>query len=353
MEKICHVPPLSNAISHYKQLEARGGWPQVPAGPTLRKGDRNGRIPFLKQRLMATADLSAPIGEEDFFDGKLTEAVQRFQARHGLTADGAVGVSTLRELNVTVSKRIQQLYVNTERCMVMPYPPEKRYILVNIADFTLKLYENGALQLSMSVIVGKKYRQTPEFNGRISSLVLNPSWNVPRSIAVKDLLPKIKKNPGYLKKMRIRVLQDGKTNAQIDPANIDWENLQPAHFPYRLQQDPGAHNALGRIKFFFPNPYDLYLHGTPAQELFKKDSRTFSSGCIRLEKPLDLAVYLLKGTSLGSIESLNAGISNKKTQWIAIPSPISIYIVYMTAWVDPEGIIQFRPDIYNRDAALR
>lgn len=352
-DKICLVPPLSNAIAHYKQIAARGGWPQVPAGPTLRAGDRNERITLLKQRLLVSADLSAPVGEEDFFDEKLTEAVRRFQARHGLTADGRVGVNTLRELNVPVGKRIEQLSVNIERCSAMPYPPEQRFILVNIADFTLKLFENGNLQLAMSVIVGKKYRQTQEFTGRISSLVLNPNWNVPRSIAVKDLLPKIKNNPGYLKRMRIRVLRDGKDVAAIDPATIDWGNLSAAHFPYRLQQDPGPGNALGRIKFVFPNPYDLYLHDTPAQELFKKDTRTFSSGCIRLSKPLELAVYLLQGTSLSTMESLTARMSNKKTQWINIPSPIAIYIVYMTAWVDPGGIINFRSDIYNRDTASR
>ncbi|MEN6488617.1 MAG: peptidoglycan-binding protein, partial [Smithella sp.] len=187
-DKICLVPPLNNAIAHYKQIEARGGWPQLPAGPTLREGDRNERIPLLKQRLLVSADLSAPVGEEDFFDEKLTEAVRRFQTRHGLTADGRVGVNTRRELNVPVGKRLEQLSVNIERCIAMPYAPEQRFILVNIADFTLKLFENSNLQLSMSVIVGKKYRQTQEFSGRISSLVLNPSWNVPQSIAVKDLL---------------------------------------------------------------------------------------------------------------------------------------------------------------------
>lgn len=353
MDKICLVPPLSNAIAHYKQIEARGGWPQVPVGPTLHEGDRNERITLLKQRLLVSADLSAPVGEKIFFDEKLTEAVRRFQARHGLNTDGRVGVNTLRELNVPVGKRIEQISVNIERCSAMPYPPEQRFILVNIADFTLKLFENGNLQLSMSVIVGKKYRQTQEFTGRVSSLVLNPNWNVPRSIAVKDLLPKIKNNPGYLKRMRIRVLQDGKSATPIDPATIDWGNLNAAYFPYRLQQDPGPGNALGRIKFVFPNPYDLYLHDTPAQELFKKDTRTFSSGCIRLSKPLELAVYLMQGTPLGSIQSLTARMSNKKTQWINIPSPIAIYIVYMTAWVDPGASINFRSDIYNRDTASR
>jgi len=349
--ELCLLPSLEKALSQYRHLAAQGGWPRIPTGPTLREGDTDERMPILRERLIASADLAAPASQEHLFDGLLKEAVQRFQARHGLTADGVVGTKTLRELNVPITERIRQLAASLERCQPLPSLLEPRHILVNIADFTLKLYENGELRLSMPVIVGKTYRQTPVFNGRISSLVLNPSWEVPHSIATQDLLPKIKKNPDYLNQLHLRVFQGWTTNAELDPATVAWTTLSPSRFPYRLRQDPGPANALGRVKFLFPNPYDVYLHDTPSQSLFQQDSRAFSSGCIRLARPLDLAVYLLEGTPLGSMDALTTALSREKTRSVTLPSPIAVHIAYMTAWVDREGIIQFRPDVYNRDPA--
>jgi len=350
---LCVLPALEKSLSQYRQLAAQGGWPQVPPGPTLHAGDQNERIPVLKQRLIASSDLATAAGQGDLFDEALKEAVQRFQARHGLTADGAVGARTLSELNVPINERIRQLAASLTRCQPLPLLLEDRHILVNIADFTLKLFEDGKLILSMPVIVGKTYRQTPVFNGRISSLVLNPSWEVPHSIATQDLLPKIKKDSGYLNRLHIRVLQGWKASTELDPASIDWSRLSQTRFPYRLRQDPGPANALGRVKFLFPNPYDVYLHDTPARELFQKDARTFSSGCIRLAKPLELAAYLLQGSHLNSMDNLNAALSREKTQHVVIPSPIAVHIVYMTAWVDRDGTVQFRPDIYKRDSTLQ
>jgi len=347
--ELCLLPGLEKALAQYRQLAAQGGWPQVPVGPALREGDQDERLHFLKERLVASGDLAAPLVQGDLFDGLLKEAVQRFQARHGLATDGVVGAKTMTELNVPISKRVRQLAVSLERCQPLPSLLEPRHILVNIADFTLKLYEDGKLRLSMPVIVGKTYRQTPVFTGNITSLVLNPSWEVPHSIATKDLLPKIKKNPGYLSQSHFQIFRGWKSSEEINPATIDWGNLSPSRFPYRLRQEPGPANALGQVKFLFPNPYDVYLHDTPSRALFQQNSRTFSSGCIRLARPLDLAVYLLQGTSLGSMEALTAAISREKTLTVAIPSPIPVHIAYMTAWVDREGIIQFRPDIYNRD----
>jgi murein L,D-transpeptidase YcbB/YkuD len=349
--ELCLLPALESALVHYQQLAAQGGWPQITTGPALHEGDMDERIHFLRKRLAASGDLAASLDQGVFFDESLREAVQRFQARHGLSADGVVGAKTLNELNVPISKRIQQLAASLERCQPLPSLLEPRHILVNIADFTLKLYEDGKLRLSMPVIVGKTYRQTPVFTGCISSLVLNPSWEVPHSIATKDLLPKIKKNPGYLGQAHFRIFRGWKDSGEVNPAAIDWTNLSPSRFPYRLRQEPGPANALGRVKFLFPNPYDVYLHDTPARALFQKDTRTFSSGCIRLARPLDLAAYLLQGTPLGSMDALTAALSREKTQSVAIPLPIPVHIAYMTAWVDREGIIQFRPDIYNRDPA--
>ncbi|HIJ91181.1 MAG: L,D-transpeptidase family protein [Desulfobulbaceae bacterium] len=350
--ELCLLPALEKSLAQYQQLADQGGWVRVPDGPSLHEGDANERISLLKKRLLTSGDLAATTAQGDHFDTPLMEAVQRFQTRHGLTADGVVGPNTLAALNVPISERIRQLTASLERCQPLPQLLEPRHILVNIADFTLKLFENGKPVLSMPVIVGKTYRQTPVFTGRIATLVLNPNWEVPHSIATKDLLPKIQKDPGYLAQLHLRVFRDRKQSAAIDPATVDWTKLTQEHFPYRLSQPSGPDNALGQVKFLFPNPYDVYLHDTPARELFQKDSRTFSSGCIRVAKPLDLAVYLLKGTKLGTMDSLTAAITRKKTQYINIPAPIAIHIVYMTAWVDSEGTVQFRPDIYHRNPVL-
>lgn len=349
MGDLCLLPALSKSFLYYQQLAAEGGWPQVPVGPTLREGDQSERIYSLRERLVASNDLAASESSGGHFDTILKQAVQKFQSRHGLTVDGVVGPKTLAELNVPIEDRVSQLSASLQRCQPLPQILENRHILVNIADFSLKLFENGKLVLSMPVIVGKSYRQTPVFSGRVDTLVINPSWNVPNSIATQDILPKVQKNIGYLRQMNFRVLRSWKAKTEIDPATIDWKNFSSSRFPYQLRQDPGPSNALGRVKFLFPNPYDVYMHDTPARELFRKNSRTFSSGCIRLAKPLDLAIYLLQGKPLGSLDALNEAIVSGETRSVSIPSPIAVHIVYMTAWVDHEGIVQFRPDIYNRN----
>ncbi|MBU4153594.1 MAG: L,D-transpeptidase family protein [Proteobacteria bacterium] len=343
---------MNSSITQLQELATHGGWPQVPGGPTLREGATDKRISILKKRLIASSDITPPARQDEYFDRTIREAVQKFQRRHGLKVDGLVGASTLKELNVPLDERIRQLSANLQRCQTLPQILERRHILINIADFSLKLFEDKKLMLTMPVIVGKTSRQTPVFNGSLSVLVVNPSWKVPHIIATEDLLPKIKKDLGYLDRMQFRVFKDWTSTEAINHTTIDWANLSPERLAYRFIQDPGPSNVLGRIKFLLPNPHDVYLHDTPARELFQKDSRTFSSGCIRLEAPLELALYLLKGTSLDSLDSLNTVISSKKTRRIMIPSPIPVHVVYMTAWVDHEGTIQFRPDVYNLNPPL-
>jgi len=347
--ELCVLPALEKTLTRYRQIDKQGGWPRIAAGPAMRLGDTDDRVALLRKRLVATDDLAADAGQGNVFDETLLQGVQKFQTRHGLADDGVVGPKTLTELNVPVSERIRQLAATLERCRPLPQLLERRHILVNIADFSLKLFDEDKLLLSMPVIVGKTYRQTPVFSGRIASLVLNPTWEVPHSIATKDILPKVQKDPGYLEQLHFRVFRDWTENSEVDPATVNWGSLSAKRFPYRIRQDAGPANALGRIKFLFPNPYDVYLHDTPSRELFRKDSRTFSSGCIRVAKPLELAIYLLKNTPLDSMEALTAAIARDKTKSILIPSPIAVHIVYMTAWVDHEGIVQFRPDIYNRN----
>ncbi len=398
--QLCDVSALENAVAHYQKIASEGGWPQIPSGPALKEGDRNDRVSLLKKRLIASGDLkqdeppeqldagngipkefvpgiqtrrdpvvnglaskqnehlplpkqslstktalAEPVSQDDVFDGMLKEAVQRFQTRHGLTANGIVGVETLRELNVKNSERIKQLASTIEYCKKMPPLQENRYILINIADFTLNLIENGKPVLNMPVIVGKTTNQTPELNGLITNVIINPPWSVPYSIASKELLPKLKKNPGYLSRSRMRVYR---ANQRIDPTAINWASYSTKNFPLLLRQDPGPGNSLGRIKFMFTNPYDIYLHDTPTKKLFQRFPRAFSHGCIRIQAPVDLAVYLMQETPMGSEEAIKSAISKGKTRSLTIPSPIPINIVYVTSWVDSEGIVQFRPNIYNR-----
>ncbi len=343
---------LRKALARYRDFAASGGWPEVPGGPLLRKGDRGERVAILRQRLSRTGDLSEDNGS-DRFDETLDEAVRRFQRRNGHTVDGIVGPNTLLSLNVSATERVRQLEVNLERWRWLPRDLGQRYVLVNIADFNLKLVESGETTLEMRVVVGRPYRRTPVFSDRMRYIVLNPSWQVPHSIASRDILPQVQKDPEYLSRQNIRVLQGwGANEREIDPASIEWKRYHAKRFPYRFRQEPGPLNALGQIKFMFPNPYDVYLHDTPARELFDRESRTFSSGCIRLEKPLELAERLLAGSPMGSLEALHRALERGAEQTVRFPAPVPIHLLYWTAWVDDAGILHVRQDIYGRDLLL-
>ena len=225
--------------------------------------------------------------------------------------------------------------------------------MVNTANFELDVIENGETLESSRVIVGKKKRPTPVLSQKITYLELNPYWNIPFKIALKDILPHIKKDPNYLEEKNIRIFENWTDGAkEITPDSIDWDTITKKNFVYKLRQDPANSNALGRVKFIFPNEYSIYLHGTPAHELFSEAKRTFSSGCIRIEKPMELADYLLKDNSKWNPDKLAAAVNSKKTKEIFLSNPINIHILYWTAWVDNDGIVNFRDDIYGRDRQL-
>jgi len=344
---ICSVPALEAAIEIYRDIAEKGGWPVIPVGATLRPGEQNDRIPLIRRRLMVTGELSLSENLSDVFDEDLAQAVRKFQKRHGLTDDGVVGSATLRELNVPINERIAQLTANLKVCQKHRGFSDKRYILINIPDFSLRLYDHGAVRMLMPVIVGKPERPTPTCKGKITSVIINPSWKVPHIIATEDILPKVKKDPSYLEKSHISVLKGWESEEDIDPGTIDWKSLTPQKFPYRFAQHPGPDNALGRLKLLFSNPYDIYLHDTPTKYLFARNPRAFSSGCIRLAKARELVAYLLKDTPMGSIEAINAEIKKGTTRRLPLPSPLPIHIIYITAWVDQDGAVQFRPNIYN------
>lgn len=345
---------LRTALARYRDLADRGGWPRVPEGPKLELGDRGPRVSALWARLRASGDIEPPGAQAgDLFDATLEDGVKRFQTRHGLEVDGIVGPNTLAALNISVEAQVRRIQANMERWRWLPRDLGRRYVLVNAADFELTVVEDGLPRLNMAVVVGRPYRRTPIFSSQISYLILNPDWTVPQSIARKDLLPKIRRDPGYLTRQGFQVLSGWSADAKtLDPAAVDWDKISGRNFPYLLRQRPGPENALGRVKFMLPNRYNVYLHDTPSRELFSKTARPFSSGCVRLSKPLEFAEYVLSGAPEWDRAAIEAAIATGVMRRVNLPVPIPVYFTYFTAWVDEDGTMQFRDDIYRRDNSL-
>lgn len=344
---------LKTALQQYERIRSRGGWATVDGGPSLRRGDQDPRVPALRSRLLATADIQPylPEAAEDF-DAGVEAGVMRFQYRHGLTPDGVVGEKTLAALNVPVEKRILQLKLNMERCRWYPDSFGQRYLLVNIPDYTLNIVENDWVIRRIRVIVGRPGRQTPNLSGHLTYLEINPYWNVPAKIARKDILPKIKEDPDYLVRQGIKVFDSWDEAATpIDPESISWEGVSKNYFPYRLRQDPSTLNALGQVKFIFPNSQAVYIHDTPSKSLFEKNRRGFSSGCVRLESPLELARYLLRDQSWDQ-SRLEETVESGRHRTVVLKKPIPVHLVYFTAWADSSGAVNFRQDIYDQDREL-
>jgi murein L,D-transpeptidase YcbB/YkuD len=320
---------LRDALAALRQTSTDGGWPSVPAGSSLRAGDEDPRVRVLRRRLEKSGDLSVggagPLEPSGRFGEDLAAAVRRFQARHGLEEDGIVGPRTRAALNVPATERIEQVQVNLERRRWLPPDLGTRYVLVNIAGFFVGLYDEERLTLGMRAVVGRPYRRTPIFSDRIRYLVFNPSWGIPARIAQDEILPR-----GHAYMARHHIERVGS----------------------RLRQRPGSGNPLGRVKFMFPNRFNVYLHDTPARSLFEEPSRGFSHGCIRLEKPLALASALLAPqgwTSAEVAEAVDAGTSRR----VSLEVPVPVHVLYWTAWVDAAGTMQFRDDVYGRDDAVR
>jgi L,D-transpeptidase YcbB len=345
---------LKRALARMRAAAADGGWPAVPEGGALRPGDRDPRVAALRERLVASGEAAAePAAEPDLYDPVLAAAVEAFQALHGLDADGVVGEKTLVALNVPAEARAQQILVNLERWRWLPTDLGARYLLLNIAGFDLQAVAGEQVELEMPIIVGKSYTKTPVFSGRITYLVLNPYWNVPPKIARGEILPKVQKDPDYLAREGIRVFSDWSPEAAaIDPAEVDWRSLEARGLGYFFRQDPGPKNALGRIKFMFPNEFGVYLHDTPEKALFDRASRTFSHGCIRLSHPLDLAAYLLRGTDGWDRETLVRALDSGEQRTLRLPAPMPVHLLYWTAWVDADGRLELRDDVYGRDEPL-
>lgn len=343
---------LVKALADYREIANRGGWPRIDLATKLEPGSRDAAVPGIRKRLQASGELAlSAVTDPEHFDDELRSAVMRFQSRHGLEQDGVVGPQTAEAMNVPVEQRIQQLILNLERWRWFPQSLGIRHVLVNIAGFDLYVMEHGQRVLDMDVIVGRPYRRTPVFSGQISYLVFNPTWTVPDRLAVQDKLPLLKKDAGYLKKENFVLLPRG-SNTPVNAEGIDWSRFSQKNFPYVLRQNPGPNNALGRVKFMFPNQHNVYLHDTPNHELFSKTQRAFSSGCIRLSSPLQLAELLLSMNPGAGKVDIAAVLATGKETPKRFEQPIPVHLTYWTAWAEPDGGIQFRPDLYGRDARL-
>ncbi len=355
---------LRRALQNYRRIAASGGWQTLAGGPKLERGMSEPRVGQLRARLQVTGDLAdateqrpAPgdpagtpaTGDDDRFGPVIEAAVQRFQARHGLTADGMVGRKTLAALNEPVAVRIRQIELNMERWRWLPANLGQRYIWVNVPGFELKVSDHGRTVLHSRVIVGRPQRPTPLFSARLRYIVFSPYWHVPYTIAVKDKLPELRKNPYALRKLGIRIFMKGR---EIDPGSVAWKAVSSRDFDYTLRQDPGPENALGGIKFMFPNRHSVYIHDTPNRYLFQRVRRTFSSGCIRTDSAVQLASYLLQGTPHWDRARIIAASRNGDARRVDLPEPVPVYLLYFTAWVEPNGTVQFRNDIYNHDVRL-
>jgi murein L,D-transpeptidase YcbB/YkuD len=342
---------LRKKLNSYKNIAENGGFQDVDLGRVVEKGMRGYDIKQIKLRLKQTDDFNGDINIQ--FDEQLHRAVTSFQKREGLIPDGIVGKDTEIALNKDIDKKLKQITINMERMRWLPQKLGDIYIFVNIADYKLNVVEEQKNVMDMKVIVGKEQRSTPVFSDEINHLVINPAWNLPRSIAVEDKLPIIKENIDYLTNYNYKVLKisEGKFE-EVDPKEIDWEVINKDNFNYYLKQEPGPNNALGRIKFMFPNKYSVYLHDTPQKELFNKTERSFSSGCIRLEDPFKLAEYILKKNELWESDKIKNILTSQEETKIDLTREIPIHIIYMTSWVNDKNQLQFRDDIYNRDKKL-
>jgi L,D-transpeptidase YcbB len=344
---------LQKSLPRYQRIKLAGGWSPIDDGPPLAHGDCGVRVAQLRNRLGVSNDAPQFSAlKADCFDDRLVTAVAGFQRRNGLNADGVVGERTLTALNVTVEQRIRQIQLNLERWRWMPEDLGSRYVLVNIPGFQMQVIEAGQVVKTMRTIVGRKRRPTPVLSSTITYLEINPYWYVPPKIAREDLLPKIQENPYYLVRQNFRVFDSWDKDArELNPFTINWASLNEDHFPFRLRQEPAAHNALGRVKFMFPNELSVYIHDTPSKSLFRRSSRPFSSGCVRVEAPLELVALLLRHQDWDQARLSEAVASNQR-QVVILDDPIPVHLVYLTAWVATSGETHFREDIYGHDQTL-
>jgi len=336
---------LRAALAKLRGVAAQGGWPVIADGPTLKPGSHDPRVPTLRQRLQRVG-FAVGEGMDDLYAPALEAALKQFQREHYLVADGHLGKATLAALNVPVTTRIEQLRANLERARWLLHQLQGEFVVVDIAGYQVVYYKDGKPVWRSRVQVGKPYRSTPVFKSKITYLTLNPTWTVPPTILKNDILPKLRKDRGYLAANRLRVL-DGQ-GRELSPSSVDWANPRGIV----LRQDAGPGNSLGRLVIRFPNDYAVYMHDTPHQELFASEQRTYSSGCIRVEHPRELAELLLDDPVQWNRAGIDRAIDTLKTQTVMLPRPVPLLLAYWTVDLREDGRVGFRPDVYRRDPPL-
>ena len=340
---------LKKSLQNYQDIAARGGWSGFMVGAVIKPGASDARVENLRQILTLTQDLpttQTPAANAIVYDAKLVDAVKHFQLRHSIEPDGVVNMMTQQALSVPVAKRIEQIAMTLERMRWMPRDLGNRYVLVNVPAYRLRAVM-GSDQLAMGVIVGKRDTQTPMFSKNITQVVFNPSWGVPQKIAMKEMLPKVQKNPNYLINAGYTVTSNGQV---LDPHSVDWSSVGSDNFTYAFRQNPGDGNALGKVKFTIPDSDNIYLHDTSQHQLFSKADRSMSHGCVRLSNPEAMTKFVLshEGWEGKKIETAyNGDVSRTVTI-----TPLPVHLVYWTSWVDEKGAVHFQKDIYGKDQSF-
>ncbi len=342
------VAATEAAIQRYQDLAARGGWNPVPAGAELGVGSKSRAVEALRARLVASGDLDPVAGMGPVFDSFVEAAVKRFQARHGLGQTGVVNEATFAELNVPAEARLQQLQTNIVRLKVYASDPGARYVVVNIPAASVETVEDGVVYSHHAAGVGKIDRQSPIMQTKATEINFNPFWTVPPSLIKKDLIPKMKADPNYLTDEKIRVFN--KDGQEVSPSAINWNTNEATQYKYR--QDMGADlNSLGFVRINIPNPYGVYMHDTPSKGIFGDDFRFVSSGCVRVQDVRDYVAWLLKDNPGWGRDQIDEVIRSGQRLDVKLTTPVNVYWVYITAWATPDGVVQFRPDVYQRDGA--
>ncbi|MBD8892803.1 L,D-transpeptidase family protein [Labrenzia suaedae] len=339
---------LKLRLAQYREKAANGGFTVVPDGEVLKPGMTDDRVPVLAQRMIQEDYLEPGAHSGTIYDGALVQAVKDFQAYHGLSVDAVIGKETLAQINVPIRQRLIQMELNMERRRWMPDDLGETYVFVNLADQNLKVVKEGHTVHTARVVVGKPYHATPVFSHNMTYVEINPYWSVPSSIATNEYLPKLRRDPIALNAQNIRIF---KGDTEVAPTQVAWNSYSPGNFPFRLRQDPGKSNALGRIKFMFPNKFNIYIHDTPSKSLFSQSERFFSHGCIRVSDPFGLAEVLL-GDQGYTLDQLDALRDSGERKVITLKTPIPVHLTYLTAWMNKDGSTHFRKDIYGRDETL-
>lgn len=343
---------LREALANYRAMAE--SWPLLPDAPTLKLGASESDVTLLRRQLVLLGDLKqqGDAASADF-DIDVDAAVRRFQSRNGLKSDGAVGAQTRAALNVTPHARADQIALNLERLRWFPHPASGRYVIINAAGFALTAVADGKIAAKMPVIVGTSRRRTPVFSDQITAVTFNPTWTVPPKIAREEILPKIRRDPDYLAKQNMKVYSGWDSDScEVNPSDVDWKSIRPGALKHRFVQQPGAGNALGRIRFTIHNEFGIFLHDTPAKKLFGQEARAYSHGCIRVGDAVALAGFVFDGDPDWPRSAIEAAANGSATKVVELRTPIPLEVVYLTAWVEEDGTVQFRPDVYRRDEPL-